>query len=629
VGNAPVGLDATGESGFSYRAPPLLTAFYLTFSGITLYILWRYRGKIRSRAVAIGLLLFVIGQSFGFVNPDLEAFALSMSLGAIGALTVCFAVLKWEIIRPLAQRNAQVDALRTVSLSITSSIERDTVLDQIVTQTAHLLGADAVALLLVEEAALRVATTYHLPLQYAGCCPPEGSLTAQIVRTGQPILLESYQRGWRGEEDLPLARDTFGSVIGIPLVFTGNVIGVLLVIAARYGRVFEREDQHLLQLLGGQASVAIGHSRLFTEQDALTRQVDYARRQLETVLVSTESPVIALDRGLNLIFANPAARAVFTALEAAVSGTPIANRLPPEAFPKQPLAAVRAIRRSKAFSYEFPVGGRYFLCHAAALGGTRIEGFVAVLNDVTQLKELDRMKSEMVRMTSHDLKNPLQGASANLELLRADLYDTSDSEVRLSIDEIDKQLQRMHRIISGILDLERAKYGRLRLEWCTAAQVVTHAVDDLRRFAAERRITLETVLPVDLPPFPCDITQFNRAIINLVENAIKFTPPGGTVTIGVLAAEGDLIFSVRDTGVGMPPEVQARVFERFFRGKQKGMEHVSGTGLGLSLVKAIVEHHWGRVWLESVEGSGTTFYAAVPLKPLALLLVRQAEEIFV
>jgi signal transduction histidine kinase len=238
---------------------------------------------------------------------------------------------------------------------------------------------------------------------------------------------------------------------------------------------------------------------------------------------------------------------------------------------------------------------------------------VAVLNDVTQLKELDRLKSEMVRMTSHDLKNPLQAAMANVELLRDDIYDDSDEEVRESINAIDKQLQRMNRIIRGILDLERIKNGAISLELSHPSRIIEDAVDELRDLAADQNVRLESNVENDLPAFQCDVEQFERAIINLVENAIKFTPAGGSVCLSSYRKDSSLLFEVADSGVGISEDLQSRVFDRFYRAKQKGVEHVSGSGLGLSLVKTIVENHHGRVWLESKEGVGTHFFVALPI----------------
>jgi signal transduction histidine kinase len=599
-------------AALTYQERPILVLFYLIFDGGTLYLLWRYRRKIHSYDLQFGLFAFVIGQSLGFLNPELQTVSLSVTVSALATLVICFAIVRQEIIRPLAERNSQVEAIRKVSTSITSQSAITFVLDQIASQAAALLGADGVGIFLKHDDVVRLETVYNLPKQFSGAEMRVGEgVAGRCIESQQVIQLDDYGRDWRGKIELPLAKETFGSVICAPLVYGGEAIGALMIIAGRHGKLFEREDAYLLQLLGAQASVAIAHSRLFAEQVELTRQVEFSRSQLETVLVSTESPVIAVDRQFKLIFANPAARVLFSQVKDSES-TPIYRLLPSNAFPSNFRELLREVKRNRAYSYEVVVGDRIYLCHAAPLGTARITGWVAVLNDITQLKELDRLKSEMVRMTSHDLKNPLQAAMANVELLREDIYESGDAEVRESITVIDKQLHRMNRIIRGILDLERIKNGTISLEICHPSRIIIDTIEELRHLAEDQQVQLETNTSEDLPVFHCDVEQFERAIINLVENAVKFTPAGGRVCLSTYQDDGQLIFQIEDTGVGISEELQARVFDRFYRAKQKGMEHVTGSGLGLSLVKTIVENHRGKVWLESKEGVGTRFFVAVP-----------------
>jgi signal transduction histidine kinase len=411
---------------------------------------------------------------------------------------------------------------------------------------------------------------------------------------------------------MPLARETFGSTICVPLVYASDVIGVLMVVAGTRGRAFDQDDVRQLELVGAQAAVAISHGLLFSEQRELTHAVDSARSQLETVLVSTQNPVIAVDRRFRLIFANPAAHNLFGLTDAS-DGRYIADMLPPVAFPPDFRVALRDLYRNNAHIYEISLDDRVYLCHLARLGWPRVVGWVAVLNDVTQLKELDRLKSEMVRMTSHDLKNPLQAAMAHVDLLRDDLQDVSNSEVHLSLAAIEKQLERMNRIIRGILDLERADSGSFSFDLCQPEVVIANTLDELQHLAEDRQIVLKHETGVDMPEFWGDGEQFERALINLVENAIKFTPVGGTVSLNVDIDDRNLVFEIRDNGIGIPADLQAQIFDRFFRGRQKGVEHVSGSGLGLNLVKTVIENHNGEIRLESEEGAGTTFYVSVPI----------------
>ena len=620
LANVPSAFTISTTGQFGYQAQPFLAIFYVIFDWGTLFLLWRYRRKARSRLTEVGIALFVLGQSLGFLNPELQVFSLSINISALSALIISFAILRQEIISPLAERNSEVEALRKVNSAITGQAGIDSLLDQIGTLAATLLGADGVGIYLSsanDNRRLQLAYAHELP--YSSSQPFQagrGGLVSTAAHTRQSILLDNYAREWRGDDDLPFARETFGSVICTPLIHGGESIGALMVVAAqRHGRLFWSEDVYMLELLGAQASVAIVHNRLFKEQAELTQQVEIARNQLGAVLDSTESPVLAVDRRFRLIFANPAAKALFSfdQVDGAGIDQPIQELLPPEVLPRNYVSVLRHLSRAQAYTYEVTHGDRVYLCSLTALGRPRSRGWVAVLNDVTQLKELDRIKSEMVRMTSHDLKNPLQAAMANLELLQEDLMAGEHDDAWDSVTVIDKQLQRMERIIRGILDLERVKSGRLSLEMCSPSRIVNSVIYELRERAFDGKITLETEVAADLPEFSCDIEQFERAIINLVENAIKFTPPGGMVTLRAKMVDGELVFEIQDTGVGIAPDLQTRVFDRFYRANQKGMEHVTGSGLGLSLVKAVIENHHGKVWLQSEPGVGTTFFVSMPI----------------
>lgn len=612
VSATPIPITRLADDTLTYQASGVVGLFYLLFDGGALVLLWQYRRKLRSVSTRLGIILFVGAQALGFLNPELQTFSLSIIIGAVAALILSFAFARTQIVRPLAERNSQVEAIRDVIGSMTSLAALDTVLQQVTTQATGLLNADAAAIFLQRGDHLTLETGYQLPPTYVGAVIPIGEgVVGKAVKTRQSIGLDDYARDWKGAEDLPLARATFGSVIATPLLYGGSTIGAILVIAGRQGRLFDRADLNLLQLLAAQAAVAITQSRLFGEQDALTQAVEAARSQLETVLTSTDSPVIAVGRDLRLIFANPAAMSLFHA--EGVGGADVRALLPATAFPHDLRAMVGAVRRVRGYTYEAEFGERIFLCHLAALGSPRIEGWVAVLNDITQLKELDRMKSEMVRMTSHDLKNPLQAAMVNLDRLRDDLEDGDVADTHEAIAIVDKQLQRMHRIIRGILDMEKMKSGASALEHIAPARIIEEAVDEMRDLALDSGITLHATTDVTLPTLACNREQFTRAIVNLIENAIKFTPRGGEVRVFARQDENAVIFAVEDTGVGIGEEAQARVFDRYYRANQKGVEHITGTGLGLSLVKTIVDNHGGTVWLESREGEGTTVFVLMPV----------------
>ncbi len=591
----------------AYRLEGLPFLFFAVFNGVTLSLTYQMRRKFRSGLVISGVVIFSIGQGLAFLNPEIAVVSLATTVSAIGALIISLAILRQEIITPLAERGTQVETMHRVSLAVISQLAIDVVLNEIVKQAAGWLEADGAGLFLRQADQLELVTVHELPPQmlHARIALGQG-VAGTVAQTRKTMYLENYGRDWKGAPDLPLARETFGALICVPLVYGAQVIGALMVIAGRQGRLFRREDANLLELLGAQAAVAIAHSRLFEEQRKLFEQIEDARQQLETLLTSTENPVVAVDRRLNLIFANPAARRLFMLPPQAAQ---MADALPAVAFPANRRTVMRDIHTSGAHIYEISLDGKTYLCHLAAFGKPRLDGWVAVMNDVTQLKELDRLKSEMVRMVSHDLKNPLMGAMLYLDLLADSALPTQREHLQV----IERQLERMNRIIRGVLDLEKIRTVEMKRDVCYAGQMIDVTLAELRRLADDKQITLTSDVRGHPLAFVGDNEQFERALVNLVENAIKFTPDGGTVTLAAYPSDDHVFFEVRDTGIGIPEDMHDRIFERFFRARQKGVEHVTGSGLGLSIVQTIVENHRGKVWLKSEVEAGTTFYISVPM----------------
>lgn len=575
-------------------------------------LLWAIRQRQRDPLWWIGAALIAGGQLVVVLLPSLRGLTIALAAGAAGMVLLGLGLLEREVVRPAREQASQVEALRTVTSAITSVRPLDLVLEDLAHYTASLLGADVVGIFLVEGDRLALRMAHGLPQNFLGrTLSLTAGMAGRAVSTLRTVTVEDYARDWTGESDLPFARDVVGAALCEPLVHGGRAIGSVLVAIARSGRGFDPQDRALLQLLTAQGAVALQQNRLLSEQRTLNDEVETGRRQLESVLSSTESPVVAVTRDRHVLFANPAARILASSANVDLSATVTAG-LPRAAFPRSLLEAARELRRSGSFTYEVILAGRSFLCHAAPLSTGRMDGWVVVLNDVTELKALDRMKSDMMRMTSHDLKNPLQAAMANLELLRDDIYSGGSADVRESLDAVDEQLQRMYRIISGILDTERARTRLMTLAICRPDRIIEKVAGDLLRFARERGVALEAEAAPDLPDVQCDVEQFERALGNLVENGIKYTPAGGSVRLTARANGPLVVFEVADTGVGIPPSIQPHVFERFYRGRQPGVEDVAGTGVGLSLVKSVVENHQGTVWFESEVGAGTRFYVQLP-----------------
>jgi len=614
----PTNLDV--DAILEERFDGLFVAFHALVSLVTLFLIWRYRRKVRSRAIVTGIAIFVVAQFISLINPQLVQVSIASSAASVGALVLCFAFVQQEIIVPLANRVSQVESIHEVSLAISSQMELNTVLNEIARQATGWLEADAACITLVEQVnvfddkpTLRLVASKELPQQFVeDYVLPSGGIVEKAAISSESVYVENYSLDWQGADDFPFASEMFGSVIAVPLIYAQRVSGVLMVICGRQGRVLGAEDVHLLELLGAQAAVVIAHSRSFEEQAVLIKEVEAAHEQLRTVLTSTDNPVVALDRRLQLVFANPAA---FDLLPEGDSIS-IVDVLPKSVFPTDFREVVRHIRKGREYRYEILLEDKVYLCHLSGLGDSRIEGWVAVLNDITELKELDRMKSEMVRMASHDLKNPLMGAVAHLDLLRDELDEQKVLVGVATMRIIEYQLERMNRIISGILDVERANSLRIVNEKCNVKLLVDEVVDELGLFIEDKGVNVVVDIPADMPEIMCDKENLHRAFVNLIENAVKFTLGDGEVHICGMV-EGDFVrVTIRDNGVGIPEDIQPHVFERFFRGQQRGIEHVTGSGLGLSFVKRIIEVHNGTIELESKQDEGTQFSVLLPVEKM-------------
>jgi len=583
---------------------PTYALFFLIFNALALYLLWYYRRRIANSTLTLSMVLFTVGQITSLINLSDDSILLFSLITNIGILGIGSSIFRQAIIAPLKSQSSQIEALHHVSMTISRHISPSTVLQEIAQQATAWLDASAACIFLQEGAHMSIVALYNMPSALHHRAAAVGGMAETAAREERAIWVEHYQTRWRGVDDFPEWSDVFGSAICVPMKANEIVIGTIFVVNNEQGRQYTRDDAHKLELLASHAAVAISHGQLFTEQQQLASQ-------LEAVLTSTENPVIAIRRDFRLMFANRAARRVFPLT---LSRDDSLRQLPADLRPSNFKQALRDMKRVGYHSYDFSYSGRFYQCHLAPMGHPRPQGWVAVINDISELKELDRIKTEVVRMTSHDLKNPLQAAIAYIDTLRDDLADHLEPAILTeSVDKVEKQLHKMTRIITGVLDIERMRRGVKLSEECDIEAVIHAAVHEWQDVAGEKNITLTDDIAMKLPGIPGDTSQLERAISNLIENAIKFTPHGGQIGVTAHGSRSMIQISVRDTGIGIPASIQSRIFDPFYRGQQKGAEHVSGSGLGLNLVKTVIESHKGHVEVESLDGQGATFHVYLPV----------------
>jgi signal transduction histidine kinase len=246
-------------------------------------------------------------------------------------------------------------------------------------------------------------------------------------------------------------------------------------------------------------------------------------------------------------------------------------------------------------------------------------GRLLVLHDVTEERLLERMRDDLVHTMVHDLRSPLATISISLEALKMRGTDGLSPKQLRMLENALNNTRSMSGLVNNILDVNRLESGHMPLE-CAPVSLADLVADTLRTqslLAAEKGLCLESDVLSLLPPVWADARLIERVLQNLVDNAVKFTPPGGSIKVTVEQAAGDqqvaesqhVWISVADTGPGILPELQSRLFRKFVVGQLKGR----GSGIGLAFCKLAVEAHGGRIWVESEPGQGATFTFTLPV----------------
>jgi signal transduction histidine kinase len=360
---------------------------------------------------------------------------------------------------------------------------------------------------------------------------------------------------------------------------------------------------------------------------------------INRILSSMGEGVLVTDLAGQIVFANGEARQLFGEQTAPI-GASLADLLIERGTLDQAQLqeAIKQVAEGRTAQLEFAIDAaepRYYSLLLSALM-TGIEaperthpatfppassqplGIVALISDITKRVELDRMKTETLQLVSHELRTPLTSIQGLSDVLLK--FPVPAAESREMLNTIYAEAVRLGETINRYLDLTRLESGAqpLHLSPVSCQQLIADCIRNLSVFAAERQIRLTAEIEPNLPTLQADAQLLTQAVSNLLSNAIKYSPPETEATVIATAKHGSLIISVCDQGYGIPAEARERVFEKFYRLQRDTASDVVGTGLGLPLVKEIVERHGGRITLENNPSAGTTFIIQLPLQSSTL-----------
>jgi two-component system, NtrC family, sensor histidine kinase KinB len=560
---------------------------------------------IMSEQSLLGVLVLTHAQPAHFTTDHarlMEAAADQMALAIRNARS-------FEVERRMAERQTTLyEVLRAVS----GQLDPEVIAQTAVAAIAHFAGWPHVALLLADPdgrnwVVRAVSGEPSLPLGFALPIAPEivrgGSASSSRAAESTPLI---------GLTELA-ARSPDAAHLVVPLWHGGRLIGILN-IEGEATTIFDADDLSLAQSLADAVALALDNARLYED-------VNDERSRLQASIRFNRDGIVLLGMNQRILVINAPALHLLDLPDE------------PEAWLNRPVTdaihylrrtshgAVRAILSEMRRIYqgdEPPAEGDYevapHMIHWTSLpvlSNALPIGRLIVLRDVTEEHSLSVMREDLTNTMVHDLRNPASVVLGALDLLSSE--DIADSQ-REIVDVAHQGGQRLLNLITAILDVNRLESGQMPLERePVRMDIVASEVAEMEQMLArDKNQTIENQVPPDLPFVSVDVELIHRVLQNLVGNAIKFTPPQGVIAIGARRDPSDerqVIVSVKDSGVGLTPELQARLFQKFVTGRVRGR----GSGLGLAFCRLVIEAHGGRIWVESTPGNGATFLFTLPI----------------
>lgn len=511
----------------------------------------------------------------------------------MGSINKARQMREWVLLeskRATASLKQKVDELQTLThlgKSINRSLNLNNVLTSVVDIAVDLTNAEEGSLLLLDENTnelyIRASRNFQEEFVRTFRLPTEDSLAGTVIQSGKPMLLD---------ENTPQKIKTsylVYSLIYVPIQIGGQVIGILGVDNRSKNRSLNERDIKLLSAIAEYAATAIENARLYTN-------TIMERNKMETLLTRIQDGVIVLDQDRRLLLVNQVAQSAFN-----LSGH-LTGQLFQNVFTNPELLELVEDAENNLFNRtELPIkDGRIFDVQTTAIPEV---GLAITMNDITYLKKLDEIKNDFVNAISHDLRSPLTAIMGYIDLI--DRVGPLNETQQEFVARVQSSAQSITSLVDDLLNLGKIESGfDTHSEKIYLEQLIRFIVDGFRYQVIEKRIELIIDLPDEIPPIFANPSQMRQVIENLLDNAFKYTPPGGKISIQAKVEQNQVIIQVQDNGIGISPLDLPHIFDKFYRAGNVG--NINGTGLGLSIVKSIIENYHGRIWIESTPGEGTT-----------------------
>jgi two-component system phosphate regulon sensor histidine kinase PhoR len=379
------------------------------------------------------------------------------------------------------------------------------------------------------------------------------------------------------------------------------------------GQIGRAEQPKTFLVSGNRHAWRIGATleEVLKRQQQLDQQLSQGDAETNSIFGALTDAVVVLNQEQRVQFCNRAFEQLFPE-RAVVSGTPLLEVI-------RDVDAVEVIRDAladrQAREAEITRNEKTFQLVAVPIIDEReqLGGAVIIFHDITKLKQTDQIRRDFVANVSHELRTPLSIFRGNLETLLEE-EDLSPEESRHIFTTMKRHSDRLNRLVEDLLALARleAKETKLQIAPIDLGAFFHHVANDWTKRFAQKNLSIEMQLQKNLPSFAADEFRLEQIMHNLLDNAVNYSPPGGRIRMSAEGRDQHIVFSVSDEGAGIPPQDLPRIFERFYRADKARSRELGSTGLGLSIVKHIVQLHRGDVSAESAPGKGTTIHVSLP-----------------
>ncbi len=521
-----------------------------------------------------------------------------------------------RLFEQLQVRAQRLALLNQISMAVTSTLNLSDILRTTVTGLPQAFGVSQCGIVQFDEerkVGRLVAEYPQRPDTAATAIPLRGNLSVErIMMTRRPLAIEDAQH----DPALASIRDLMGqrgvkSILIVPLLLRDEVVGTIGLDATDARRAFTEEEMELAQTIANQISVCLENARLY-------QQTIQGKAEIEVILEQTFSGLLVVDHSLRIVSLNAGAEQLTGYSAGETLGKRLSDVFGAEiAGPGSPLTkAIETGEKVLPVETTLPVqsGTKDILLGVTPLPDTEQPGgrYLLSIMDITKLKEIDRLKSNIVANVSHELRTPLASIKVYTELLLGSIPESTPYREWLEV--IDRETDRLTSLINDFLDLSRLESGRLALRRVPLQleQIVTEAVALLHVQAQRRGVRITVESQPGLSELLADRDLMRVVVKNLVGNAVKFSYDGGSVRIKLWEDEDNVSFSVADDGIGIPQDAISQLFTKFFRVASGSSSDVQGTGLGLALAREALNAHGGQIEVESTLGKGSCFTARIP-----------------